>query len=141
VGGRPSRIQGQSPWSEGQSSLKLKTLKHLCEPITESNGEGRERKGRFILQDKTSIKRKFDQILVFVWRLLYLLSSPVRATFSMREWTLVYLYHATFNLSRYILIIIITSHCGSTVNTTIYPKGYAQSKCVSYIVTMRAGDG
>jgi len=28
-----------------------------------------------------------------------------------------------------------------TVNTTIYPKGYAQSKCVSYIVTMRAGDG
>ena len=25
----------------------------------------------------------------------------------------------------------------STVNTTIYPKGYAQSKCVSYIVTMR----
>jgi len=22
-----------------------------------------------------------------------------------------------------------------------YPKGYAQSKCVSYIVTMRAGDG
>jgi len=29
----------------------------------------------------------------------------------------------------------------STVNTTIYPKGYAQSKCVSYIVTMRAGDG
>ena len=45
------------------------------------------------------------------------------------------------------VIIIITSHnrasrdCGSTVNTTIYPKGYAQSKCVSYIVTMRAGDG
>jgi len=30
---------------------------------------------------------------------------------------------------------------GSTVNTTIYPKGYAQSECVSYIVTMRAGDG
>ena len=27
--------------------------------------------------------------------------------------------------------------CGSTVNTTVYPKGYAQSKCVSYIVTMR----
>jgi len=27
--------------------------------------------------------------------------------------------------------------CGSTVNTIIYPKGYAQSKCVSYIVTMR----
>ena len=45
------------------------------------------------------------------------------------------------------LVITITSHnrasrdCGSTANTTIYPKGYAQSKCVSYIVTMRAGDG
>jgi len=44
------------------------------------------------------------------------------------------------------LILKETSHnralhdCGLTVNTTIYPKGYAQSKCVSYIVTMRAGD-
>jgi len=41
----------------------------------------------------------------------------------------------------------LTSHnrasrdCGLTVNTTIYPKGYAQSKCVTYIVTMRAGEG
>ena len=32
--------------------------------------------------------------------------------------------------------------CGSTVNTTIYPKGYAQTHNQNVcIVTMRAGDG
>jgi len=47
------------------------------------------------------------------------------------------------NLTAFRAIFSHTSHnrasrdCGSTVNTTIYPKGYTQSKCVSYIVTMR----
>ena len=57
-------------------------------------------------------------------------------------------YTASYTVNMYSLTTFIaTSHnrasrdCGSTVNTTIYPKGYAQSKCVSYIVTMRAGEG
>jgi len=61
----PAVSRAEAPWLEGQGQtpLKLKALKHLCEPIMESKGEGREGKDRFILLDKKWIKCKFDQIL------------------------------------------------------------------------------
>ena len=59
------------------------------------------------------------------------------------KYSFIELFNHSLSVTVLYAILVITSHnrasrdCGSTVNTTIYPKGYAQSKCVSYIVTMR----